>query len=167
MSLSDDFPLPFQYPPVVYVDLGDPDTKTLIQMLGPMQVTDVLDLLCIAVNHWDLQQSELQDRIINLIFDNWITQKKSEDPPFVMVNGTLSWVAPKNLIHSNAPLFEDEVGQIPIGWFAIDPMVATKHSLGFLPTSLDHNVVQERLHYLCQNPSQDPFCQMLRPHILV
>ena len=34
-------------------------------------------------------------------------------------------------------------------------MVATRHSLGFLPTSLDHNIVQERLHYLCQNPSQD------------
>jgi len=65
MSLSDDFPLPFQYSPVVYVDLGDPDAKTLIQML--MQATDILDLLCIAVDHWDFQPSELQDRII----DNW------------------------------------------------------------------------------------------------
>ena len=84
MSLSDDFPLPFQYSPVVYVDLGDPDTKMLIQMLGPMQVTDVLDLLCIAVDHWDLQRSELQDCIIDLIFDNWrrlppLTRKKLED----------------------------------------------------------------------------------------
>ena len=163
VTVSDDFPLPFQQPPVVYVDLGDPDTKTLIQMLGPMQATDILDLLCIAVDHWDLQPSELQDRIIDLIFDNWrklppLTQKKLEDLPFVTVNGTPSRVAPKNLIHPNAPitpLFEDEVGRIPIGRFAARPMVTTMHALGFFPTSLDHNIVQERLHYLCQNLSQD------------
>ena len=84
VTVLDDFPLPFQHSPVVYVELGDPDAKTLIQMLGPMQATDVLDLLCIAVNHWDLQPSELQDCIIDLIFDNWrrllpLTRKKLED----------------------------------------------------------------------------------------
>ena len=163
VAVSDDFPLPFQRPPAVYVDLGDPDTKTLIQMLGPMQAADVLDLLCIAFDHWDLQPSELQDRIVDLMFDNWRKlppeiQKKLEDLPFVTVNGTLSRIAPKSLIHPNAPLtplFEDEVGRIPIGRFAALPTATTMHSLGFLPTSLNHHIVQERLHYLCQNPSQD------------
>ena len=158
-----DFPLPFQHPSVIYVDLGDPYTNVLVRMLEPINAMGILDLLCIAVDHWHLQSLDLQDRFIDLILANWrklpqVTQEKLEDLPFVTVNGTQCRVPPKNLIHPCAPitpLFEGEIGRIPVGRFAAAPLVAMLRSLGFLPDSLDQKMVQDRLHYICKHPSED------------
>ena len=163
VDVSGDFPLPVQHPPVIYVDLGDSYTKTFIQMLEPIKATGVLNLLCIAVDQWHLQSLDLQDRFIDLIFDNWrklpqLTQEKLTDLPFVTVNGTQCRVPPKNLVHPRASitsLFEGEIGRIPVGRFAAAPLVATMRSLGFLPDSLDKDIVQDRLHYICNCPSED------------
>ena len=163
ISVSPNFPLPFQHPPVIYVDLGDPCTGVLVQMLEPISTIGILNLLCIAVDHWHLQPLDLQDHFIDLIFANWrklpqATQEKLEDLPFVTVNGTQCRVPPKNLVHpcaSITPLFEGEIGRIPVGRFAAVPLVKTLQSLGFLPDSLDQKIVQERLHYICKCPSED------------
>ena len=164
ISVSADFPLPFQHPPVIYVDLGDPCTSVLVQMLEPINTISILNLLCMAVDHWHLQPLDLQDRFIDLIFANWrklpqVTQAKLEDLPFVTVNGTQCRVPLKNLVHpcaSITPLFEGEIGRIPVGRFAATPLVTTLRSLGFLPDSLDQEIVQDRLHYICKCPWEDP-----------
>ena len=163
IGVSADFPLPIQHPPVIYVDLGDPYTNALIQMLDPINTMGILDLLCIAVDHWHLQSLDLQDRFIDLILANWrklphVTREKLENLPFVTANGTQCRVPPKNLIHPFAPitpLFEGEIGRIPIGRFAAAPLVTMLRSLGFLPDSLDQKMVQDRLHYFCKPPSED------------
>ncbi len=162
VAVGDDFPLPYQNTTVVYVDIRDPATKELVQLLEPLKEIRVFGLLYIALEHWGLQSPELQDRFIDHIFESsWRKlppriRNKLDNLPFVTVNGMETRVPPKNLIHPSAsitPLFEGEIGRIPTGRFAADPYLTTMQNLGFVLSSLDRNIVQERLCYLSDNVS--------------
>ena len=163
INVPDDFPLPIQRTPMIHVDIRESETKAFIQLIEQMDEKGIWDLLQIAVEHWSDQPVDLQDRVIDCIFGNWMSLPLSvlerlKKLPFVSVNGTDSRVPPTNLIHPASPitpLYEGEVGRIPSGRFAKQQYVTIMQDLGFLHSSLDSKILQERLNYLSKNSIND------------
>jgi hypothetical protein len=163
MRLPDDFPLPrLESDDVIYVDMGDFATERLIRLVNRNrpQVHNELNILQLAINHWDHQPMDVQDRFIEKVFESRPRISALREPlkslDFVTVDGKDHRVPPCGLIHPKsqlAELYEGEPGRIPTGRFALPDYLAVMQSEGFLDISLTELIVEERLQYLSLAPS--------------
>ena len=162
VNVEEGFPLPFQKTPTIYVDVRNPETRAFVQRIEHLNEKNIWDLVRIAMEYWNEQPVYLQNRFIDLIFENWIAiptmvLNRLKELPFISVHGTNSLVRPEGLIHPRSPitpLYEDE-GRIPSGRFAERAIVTIMEHLGFLHSSLESNIVQERLTYLSRSSLND------------
>ena len=166
IKLPNKSPLPLlKADDTVYVDMGDFSTDRLIKLVDrtQLEVLKELDILKLAIDQWNFQPSNLQDRFITMIFDSHHytseLRKRLKTLHFVTVNQLMHRVPPRGLIHPNSPLadlYADEAGRIPTG-----PLCLSRQYLfvmeqeGFVNSSLDESIVKERLEYLSSQASDE------------
>jgi hypothetical protein len=158
ISLPDNYPLPrLLNDQIVYVDMGDFSTANLIKLVdrNRLEICSELDILRLAIEHWDSQPTDLQDRFISNIFDNrrhtFELRERLKTLNFVSVNQIDHRVPPRGLIHphsSLAVLYKGEAGKIPTGLLASRRYLLVMENESFVKSSLDESIVQERLEYL-------------------
>lgn len=165
IKLPNDFPLPrLASDDIVYVDIGDFSTKRLIKLFdrNGLEVLNELDILKFAIDHWNLQSADLQDRFVKEIFDDhsyiYELRERLKTLHFVTVNELTHRVPPRGLIHPSsrlADLYTGEAGKIPTGLLASRRNLIVMESEGFVNSSLDESIVQERLEYLSSGASDE------------
>jgi hypothetical protein len=155
VTIPDHFPLPRLESDIVYIDMGDFATQLLIKLVhrNQLEVLQELDILNLAIYHWDLQPMDFQDRVIERIFESRrhtsAFRESLKTLNFVTVNQVDHRVQPLGLIHPKsqlADLYEGEPGKIPTGRFSSDYLVVMQTE-GFLYHALNESIVQERLEY--------------------
>ena len=167
IKIPNDFPLPrLLGDDIVYVDMSDFSTKCLIKLIdrNGLEVLNELDILKLAIDHWNLQSADLQDRFVKEIFDDHSyiheLRERLKTLHFVTVNELTHRVPPRGLIHPSsrlADLYTGEAGKIPTGLLASRRYLIIMESEGFVNSSLDESIVQERLEYLSSSASDEKF----------
>jgi hypothetical protein len=157
INLPDDYPLPrLENDQIVYVDMGDSCTASLIRLVdrNRLEICSELNILKLAIEHWDSQPTDLQDRFISNIFDNRRhtseLRERLKTLNFVTVNQVDHRVPPRGLIHPHSPLavlYEGEAGRLPTGRFCSRNYLLVMQSEGFVDFSLDESIIQERIEY--------------------
>jgi len=165
VKVSDHFPLPrLAGDDVVYIDMEDFATESLIKLVNrnQLEILHEFDIIKLAIDHWDLQPMDFQDRVIKEIFDNrrYISAFKNslKTLNFVTVNEVPHRVQPRGLIYPMsqlANLYEGEPGKIPTGQFSSRNYLLVMQSEGFLDSSLTESIVQERLEYFKSANSEE------------
>jgi hypothetical protein len=165
MQIPNNFPLPrIENDNTVYIDMGDFVTESLIKLVNHnrIEILKEVDILKLAIDYWDLQPMELQDRFVEKIFDNrrHISElrERLKTLSFVTVNQVSHRVPPRGLIHPNSPLaalYKGEVGRIPTHLFASRECLLAMQGEGFVHSSLDESILQERLEYLLSAASDE------------
>ena len=165
INLPDDYPLPrLENDQIVYVDMGDFCTASLVRLVdrNHLKIFSELDILKLAIEHWDSQPMDLQDRFISNIFDNRRhtseLRERLKTLNFVTVNQVDHRVPPCGLIHPHSPLavlYKGEAGKIPTGPLASRRYLLVMENESFVKSSLDESIIQERLDYLSSGASDE------------
>lgn len=137
----------------IYVDVSEPGTQKLIDMVESSKVYNELDLLQLAIDNWSIQSSDLKEKFIKRIFDNLpkISQPQLKTLPFVTVDNSNQLVPPCDLIDPSSPLsrlYTDEKGKFPGGKFASGNYLSMMRAYNFLKFQLDQGIISERIRYL-------------------
>ena len=154
VKIDTDVPLPLlpgRQP--IYVDVSEPGTQKLIDMVQSSKVYNELDLLQLAIDNWDLQSPDLKEKFIKRIFDNLpkISRAQLRTLPFVTVDNSNQLVPPCDLIDPSSPLsqlYTGERGKFPAGKFATGNYLSMMRVYDFLKSQLDQEIVSERIRYL-------------------
>ncbi|KIM49917.1 hypothetical protein M413DRAFT_439046 [Hebeloma cylindrosporum] len=163
INLPDNYPLPRLDTDVVYIDMRDFSTATLIRLVdrNRLEILSEIDVLKLAIDNWDAQPVDLQDRFIKNIFDNrrYTSELRDrlESLNFVSVNQVDHRVPPRGLIHPHSPLavlYEGEAGRLPTGPFPSSDYLLVMQSERFVDSSLNESIVWERIEYLSSGSSQ-------------
>ena len=165
IKIPNNFPLPrLEGEDIIYVDMRDFFTESLIKLVdrNRLEVFKELDILNRAIDLWNLQSMDLQDRFVKKIFDNphytSKLQERLKTLHFVTVNEFAHRVPPRGLIHPNsrlADLYTGEAGKIPTGTLASRRYLLVMENEGFVNSSLDESIVRERLEYLSSSASDE------------
>jgi hypothetical protein len=157
INLSDPYPLPhLENDQIVYIDMGDFSTASLIRLVdrNHLEIFRELVILKLAVENWESQPIDLQDRFISNIFDNRRytseLRERLRTLNFVSVNQVDHRVPPCGLIHPHSPLavlYKGEAGRIPTGRFCSSDYLLVMESEGFVDFSLNQSIIQERIEY--------------------
>jgi hypothetical protein len=74
VKVDTDVPLPlFSERQPIYVDTSKPGTQKLIDMVESSKIYNELDPLQLAIDNWRVQSSNLQEKFITQIFDDFST----------------------------------------------------------------------------------------------
>ena len=155
VKVDTDVPLPLlpgRQP--IYVDVSIHGTQTLIDMVESSSVHNEIDLLQLAINNWTVQSPDLQEKLIERIFDNLAkipSRLQLKTLPFVTVDNSNQLVPPCDLIDPSSPLshlYAGEKGKFPAGKFATTNYLAQMRVYDFLKSQLDEGIVSERIRYL-------------------
>ena len=157
INLPDDYPLPrLKNDQIVYVDMGDFSTANLIKLAdrNRLEILSEFDILKLAIEHWDSQPMDLQDRFISNIFENrhhtFELRERLKTLNFVTVNQVDHRVPPRGLVHPHSPLavlYKGEAGRLPTGRFSSSDYLLVMQSEGFVDFFLNESIIQERIEY--------------------
>ncbi|KAF9522956.1 hypothetical protein CPB83DRAFT_911009 [Crepidotus variabilis] len=162
--LDDGFPLPIQRPPTVYIDVRDRETECFIELLEGHNLKTDLEILRIAMDNWAHQPPNSIKLFVEQILNRSRHLSRSDkarlrDLPFVTVNGTKVLQPPRGLIDPRselAPLYDGETGKTPVGSFAKE-YLPDLQNLGFLSSTLNVDIVEERLTYFSDTADSNYF----------